>query len=96
MYTEMTVSSETRSTINMTTTQATRWQSGSQFFDVKGVVLNLNSNGQDARVVVYQTDGNSMGSIQTQLKVNCENRSSQVMCQTTLSNGCELGLGIGG
>jgi hypothetical protein len=94
--TKMFVTSEIDMVFKIQTTEATRWKAGAQLMDVKGLTLAYGAHeGQDAQANVYQVDGNHMGSIQTNLTMNCTSDIEAFRCQAFLSNQNTVLLTIG-
>jgi hypothetical protein len=88
-YTDLQVSSEAKLVYRLQATSTTKWQQGAQFMDVQGVVLNYAPAGA-SKATIYQVDGNHMGSIQTQLSLNCGQEAQVLSCSTKLENGNDL------
>lgn len=94
--TKMVVTSQAGMNFQIQTTEATRWKSGAQLLDVKGVTLAYDAqNGGLAKATIYQVDGNYMGSIQTNLVMSCSNEVDAIRCSGTLTNQNKVFLTIG-
>lgn len=68
--------------INLKTTKSTTWRSGSQFIDVKNIIINLGEeNGRNAVVTVYELSASGMGAKTTKLSMDCFKREQEVRCE---------------
>jgi hypothetical protein len=95
-YTKMFVTSEIDMNFQIQTTETTHWKPGAQLLDVKGVTLQYGAqSGRGAKVTIYQVDGNNMGSIQTNLTMNCSKEVDAIRCSATLMNQNKVFLTIG-
>lgn len=95
-YTKMVVTSQIDMNFKIQTTETTRWKAGAQLLDVKGVSLQYGAqNGQGAKATIYQVDGNNMGSVQTNVVMNCSKEVDAIRCSATLMNQNKIYLTIG-
>lgn len=88
-YTDLQISSDTKLVYRMQASSPTKWSQNAQLIDVKGVVLTY-APGNTSSATIYQVDGNSMGSTQTQLNVTCGEEGNVLDCSAHLQNGNDL------
>lgn len=85
-YTRLQVTSANNSEMRLETTNTTQWRATARLHDVKGVVLQSEAQGMArVRATIYEVDGNSMGTIVTNVSMTCSQQSNQLQCQGVLA-----------
>jgi hypothetical protein len=85
-YTRLQVTSASNSEMRLETTQTTQWRATARLHDVKGVVLQYQSQDMSrVRATVYEVDGNSMGAIVTNVVMSCSEQGHQLQCKGVLA-----------
>ena len=80
LYVELQATQGTATEINLKAVSKTRWQPGSVAVDVSGAQLNLNGN--QATLTIYDVDGNGMGMSKVVLSMTCATDAMGAMCSS--------------
>lgn len=95
-FTRLFANSEIDMNFKLDTTAPTLWINGAALLDVKGVTLEYGAQeGKNARVTIWQADGNNMGSTQINVVMNCSRDIEAFRCLGALTNHNRVYLVIG-